>query len=141
MVSQKRPIWEEQGIYDLIQLSRVGPICNHAMLLVEIRFGEVSTNTFQLPCGMIAPTVFDLRSIVGLCPVGKDYEPFADSDFRFLSHGYSTFIVEHQGYSDVVDAHKHIKFLIYRLFRYIFFPRGGQITKMYVSLATRLHEG
>lgn len=43
--------WKDQGIYDLIHLSRVGPKYNSNMLISTILFWEGSTNTFHLRCG------------------------------------------------------------------------------------------
>lgn len=106
-------MWKEQGIYGLIQLSRVGLRYNHAMFLTTMCLWEVSTNNFHFPCGMITPTLFDLTAIVCLWHTGEDYEPFADTDFRISSHSYSTFIEEYQGSCDIVDSHEHIAFMTY----------------------------
>lgn len=110
------------------------------MLLVSMCFWEFSTNTFQLLCGMVTPTLFDIVGITDLWSSGEDYECSADSNFKILNHDYNTFIGEHQDSNDIVDACEHITFLTYWLFRYVFFPRMIQITKMYISLDTRLHE-
>lgn len=134
-------MWEEQGIYDLIQLSRVGPRYNPTMLFAVTCSWETYTNTFQLPCRMVTPILFDLVVIAGLRPSAEDYEPYAETNFNFSSHTYNTIIGEHQGSGGVVDAHEHIAFLTYWMCRYVFCPGGIQISKMYASLATLLHGG
>lgn len=132
-------MWEEQWIYDLIQLYKVGLICNLVMLLTAMCFWEISTNTFQVPFWMVTPTLLDLATIVGLWPSEEDYEPSADTDFKFSNHSYNTYIGEHQGSGDITDAPKHISFFTYWMCHYIFLPHGIQITKVYKSLVTRLH--
>lgn len=69
--SHKTPMWEEQGIYDLIQLSRVGPRYNPTMLLVAMCFWDICTNTFHLPCGMVTPTLFDIVLLSFFAPMGR----------------------------------------------------------------------
>lgn len=41
------------------------------MLLVSIFFWEGLTNTFQFPCGMLIPTLFDVATITCLSPLGE----------------------------------------------------------------------
>lgn len=36
---------------------------------------DISTNTFQLHCGMIMPTLLDVSSIIGLRPTDDVFEP------------------------------------------------------------------
>lgn len=60
---KKEQIWESQGIYHLIQLSRTGPKYNTNMLISSLYFWEGSTNTFQLCCGMITP-YFSMRLLL-----------------------------------------------------------------------------
>lgn len=110
------------------------------MLLAAMYFWEVSTNTFQQPCGMITPVLFYLVAIIGLWHNGEDYEPSVDTDFKISIHVYTAFIIEHRGSGNFIDTREHITFLTYWLCRYIFCPRGIQINKMHISMATQLHE-
>src|ERR1044072_4859023 len=71
----KGETWKEQVIFDLIQLSREKIKYNANMLLAAIHFWESSTHTFQIPCGMITPTLFDIAAITGLRPTGQTYDP------------------------------------------------------------------
>lgn len=44
--SQKGQFWKDQGLLDLIQISRVGPTYNQNMFLVALHILEGSMNTF-----------------------------------------------------------------------------------------------
>lgn len=55
-----------RGIFDLIQLSRTVLSYCQNMLVVSMYFLEITINTFQLPCGMVTPTLFDITAITGL---------------------------------------------------------------------------
>lgn len=67
---KKQTRWEELGIFDEIQLSRIAHRVNLSMLLASIFFWEGSTNMFHLPCGMLTPTLFDVVAITRLSPLG-----------------------------------------------------------------------
>lgn len=68
---KKEQFWKDRGIYDLIQLSKVGPKYNTNMLIPTLFFWEDSINTFHLRCGMVTHTLFDVSAITGLNPLGK----------------------------------------------------------------------
>lgn len=44
------------------------------MLVALLYFWENTTNTFQLSCGMLTPTLFDIATINGLRPTGKTFD-------------------------------------------------------------------
>lgn len=73
--TQKSQTWKDRGIYDLVQLSRVAYPYYQNMLFVALYFCESSTNTFQLPCGIITLTLFDVTTIIGLHPTGDSFNP------------------------------------------------------------------
>lgn len=50
------------------------------MMLDAFHFLEGSTNTFQLRCGMLTPTFFDIVSITGLRPIGEVFDPFVNTN-------------------------------------------------------------
>ncbi|KAI5442096.1 hypothetical protein KIW84_011242 [Lathyrus oleraceus] len=93
---------------------------------------------------MLTPTLFDLAAIVGLRPIRENYEPSRPTQinpgFNFSDGGFGIFITDHSDSIRDVDAYEHIMFLTYWLNLYVFFPRGDQILKMFVPLATQLHE-
>lgn len=60
---------------------------------------------------MVTPTLFDLADIASLWPSMEYYKPFDDTNFKFLSHSYSTLIEEHRGSGDVIDTREHTAFL------------------------------
>lgn len=45
------------------------------MFVAPLYFWEGTTNTFQFPCGMITPTLFDVEAIIGLRPTGGVFDP------------------------------------------------------------------
>lgn len=53
---------------------------------------------------------------------------------------YISFIKDHQGLRDRVNAHEHITFLTYWLSEYIFYARSVQVANKYVCLVTQFHE-
>lgn len=63
------------GIFDLIQVSMYADRVNLCMLLASLYFWEGSTNTFQLPCGILTPTLFDVATITGLSPLEETFDP------------------------------------------------------------------
>lgn len=66
---------KSRGIYDLIQLSRIGHLYFQNMFIATLYFWESSTNTFQLPCGMVTPTLFDIVAITGLLKTSDSFDP------------------------------------------------------------------
>src|ERR1044072_205201 len=141
--SAKGEIWKQQGIFDLIQISRKPIRYNHAMLLASIYFWESSTNTFQIPCGMITPTLFEVAAITGLRPTGQTYDPtkFKDqkSIFDTNSTSFSAFIDEHMGEDDVTDW-EHITFLTCWLTFFVFCSGSVQVAVRFITLAIKLHK-
>lgn len=73
--SKRQKQWEDLCIFDVIQISRTGPRYNPTMLLASIFLWEGSTNTFQFPCGMLTPTLFDVGGIIGLNPISETFTP------------------------------------------------------------------
>ena len=63
------------GIFDLIQLSKPGLKYDESLLSISMHFWEGLTNTLQLKCDMLTPTLFDVASITGLSPTGETFDP------------------------------------------------------------------
>ncbi|KAI5397964.1 hypothetical protein KIW84_063684 [Lathyrus oleraceus] len=97
--SQKRQFRKDQSLFDLIQISRVGPTYNQNMLLVALHFWEVLMDTFQLRYGMLTPTIFLVASITGLRPTGEVFDPFVDIDdiigFNSKRASFTNIITDH----------------------------------------------
>lgn len=72
---KKSQVWKDMGIFDMIQLSKVGPGYSQAMLVTSLYFWYSTHNTFHLPCRMMTPTLFDVSAIIGLRPTGETYDP------------------------------------------------------------------
>lgn len=115
------------------------------MLIASMCFWDISTNTFQLPCGMITPTFFDIAVMVGVRPIGLDFDPAkvtrTDLAFSFSWTTYCSFIEDHQEASKNIFVQEHIIFLTYWLLRYVFSTQSIQVAKTYMPITTQLHEG
>lgn len=75
----KSQVWKEMGIFELIQLLKIGPSYSQTMLLSSLYFWDSSHHTFHLPCSMMMPILFDITAITWLKPMGETY------DLDFLS--------------------------------------------------------
>ena len=111
-------------------------------------FWNKTTNTFQLPYGMITPILFELAAITGLRPTGKlihfnlvlDYVKAYNLDDSEAS--YSTFIRNNMGsLSTPMSDAEHVAFLSYWLNAVVFCSRSLQMQQRYYALAIILHEG
>ena len=113
------------------------------MLLATIHFWESSTNTFQLPYGMITPTLFDVAVITGLRPTGKVFDPTKVKNsreiFDFKGTGMANFKEENMGTEAEVSDHEHIAFLTYWLTFFIFCSSSIQVAVRFSNIAIQLH--
>lgn len=116
-VEKKKPkLYEKMGIYDLIQLSKVGPSYCQKNLVASLYFWESTSNTFHLPCGMVTRTLFDLVAIAGVRLTCEAFDPDVnDEDTINLDHTWETighYIEDHHNKAskEVSDA-RHIAFL------------------------------
>ncbi|WJX32837.1 hypothetical protein P8452_21118 [Trifolium repens] len=137
--------WKDAGLFELIQLSRVGPKYHQEMLVAALHFFESSTNTFHFECGMMTPTLFDVAAITGLSPLGETYDPaktsasieFAPKEKTFLKYIQENHAVGEEEVSDV----EHVAFLTLWLSHYIFCSSSLQVAKHFIPMAIQLHEG
>src|ERR1044072_9726509 len=77
---KKSQEWENLGILNLIQMSKLGFSYSHPFLLASLYFWDSTYNTFHLPCGMLTPPFFDIAAITGLSPIGETFDPNEDAD-------------------------------------------------------------
>lgn len=107
-------------------------------------FWEGPINTFQLPCGMLTPTLFDVAAITGLSLLGDIFDPTlpTEATFSIGQDSLQNYIEDHHNKDsiEVLDK-KHITFLTLWLSYYIFCPGSLQIAKSYINLAIQIHEG
>lgn len=144
-VQQKKGhVCKDHGIFDPIQLSRVGPKYNSHMLIVAIFFWESPTYTFHLPCGMITPTHFYIVAIVGLRPTGEIFDlariTKTKPKFTYDHPSYNTYIKENYASTENVGTQENTTFLTYWLSCYVFCSSSLQVAKKFVPLATQVHE-
>lgn len=122
---KKSQVWKYLGIYDLIQLSKVGPSYYQSMMVASLYFWESTTNNFHLPRGMMTPTLFDLATIIGLQPTGKALDPNISNEnainFDHNKASFGRYINDHHDTaSDEVSDTEHITFLALWLSRCCF---------------------
>jgi hypothetical protein len=120
--------WKDYGIYELIQLSTVGPKYQQEMLIAALHFFESSTNTFHFECGMMTPTLFDVAAITGLSPIGGTYDPARASQniaFDSKEKNFLKYIQEHHqaGEEDFLTS------------------KSLHVAKKFIPMAIKIHEG
>lgn len=140
----KSQTWKNMGIYDLIMLSKVGLDYSSTLLVSSMYFWYITHYTFQLPCGMVTLTLFDIAAITWLKPTGNTYDPDVESDnsigFSTSRAAYSTHIAHyHDKDIDTVFEIEDIAFLALWLSHCIFCSKSLQVTKKYLTLANQLH--
>ncbi|GAU28512.1 hypothetical protein TSUD_156690 [Trifolium subterraneum] len=137
-------LWKDFGIFDFIQLSRLGLKYQQEMIIAALHFFESSTNTFQFECGMMTPTLFDVAAITGLSPTGDTYDPtLAGSKIEpnIRAKSYTRYIEEQNQLKGEVSYEEHVAFLIFWLSQHVFCTRSLQVAKMFLPMAIQLHEG
>lgn len=112
------------------------PYCQN-MLVAALYFWESSTNTFQLPCGMVTPTLFDIVSITGLRPTDDNFEPNErDEDtinFNTNRASFGKYIKTYHNNNTVeVSDKEHFTFLALWLLRCIFCCKLLKEAKIYI---------
>lgn len=121
---KKKHFLMDLGIFNLIQVSRVGLKYNSHMLIASTCLWDTSTNMFHLPCGMITLTLFEIAAIIGLQPTGETFKisTKTKTNLRFTLNivTYNSFIKDHQASTYRVYSQEHIAFLIYWISRYVF---------------------
>lgn len=143
---KKSQVWKEVGIFDLIQLSKVGPCYCQTMLVSSLYFWDNTHHTFHFPCGMITPTLFDITAITGLKPTGETYDPDFMSKDTIGFDTYRVVFTTHISYYhdhdiDEVSDTEHITFLALWLSHCVFCSKSLQVAKKYFTLANQLHAG
>ena len=114
----------------------------------QIYFWSKTTNTLQLPYGMISPTLFELAATTSVRPIGKiihfDLIPNYVKAYNFNDSkpSYSAFILNNiRPPSITVFDAEHMVFLSYWLNAVVFCSRSLQMQPRYFPLAIMLHEG
>ncbi|RYR38145.1 hypothetical protein Ahy_A09g043108 [Arachis hypogaea] len=141
----KSAAWEALGIQDLLRLSHFSTSTLPWMIRAVTFFWNRTTNNFHLPCGMIGMSLLDVAAITGhpISPPDftSDMQPKQQYNITPTT-SYNDFIVHHMGAegSPITDD-EHVAFLFHWLNAIIFYSRMVQMQKLFVPLATLLHEG
>ncbi|RYR40055.1 hypothetical protein Ahy_A09g045720 [Arachis hypogaea] len=114
----KNADWKALGIHELLRLSHFSLTTYPWMIGAVTCFWNRTSNNFHLPCGMIGISLLDVVIY------------------------YSDFIAHNMGAEGTkITENEHVAFLFYWLNAILFCYRSIQISKLYLSLATLLHEG
>lgn len=121
------------------------PYCQN-ILAAFLYFLGSTINTFQLSCGMLTPTLFDVVDVLDLRPIGNNFDPNKSDedtvDFDINRASFDRYIEDYNVSSTTeVTAEEHIGFLALWLSRCIFCCRSLKVTKRYLTLSNQLHEG
>ncbi|RYQ95035.1 hypothetical protein Ahy_B08g090013 [Arachis hypogaea] len=141
----KSAIWGALGIQELLRLSHFSLTTHHWMIGAVTCFWNRTTNNFHLPCEMIGMSLLDVAAITGLPINSPDYTPDMQSKHQYnvvFNTSYSEFIAHNMGEdgTEITDS-EHVAFLFYWLNVTLFCSRSVQISKLFLPLATLLHEG
>lgn len=114
--AKKMKIWKKYGIYELIQLPRVGHPYWQNMLVVTLYFWESTTNTFQFPCGMATPILCNVEAIIDLRLTTKVFYPTErgkdTNGFNSNWASFARYINDHKDTTtEELRGIKHISFL------------------------------
>lgn len=134
------------GIFDLIQPSRTGPSYCQNLLVTSLYYWESTTNTFQLPCGMLTPTLFDVVAITDLRPDGDNF------DHNEQDKNKIEFDNNHDGFTKYIEdtmSLKPPKLLLksippswpYGSLDAYICCKSLKVAKRYLTLSNQLHEG
>lgn len=144
--AKKAAIWEEQNIFNLIQLSRYGPKYDILLILAALHFWDSTTHSLHLKCGMLSPTLFDVAAIIGLKPLGDTFNPKQTSntygfDFDLAEANFNPYISAHHiTTTEEVSDLEYLAFLTLWLSTFVFCSRSIQVAKVYIPLAIQIHE-
>ncbi|KAM5587447.1 hypothetical protein ABKV19_006077 [Rosa sericea] len=136
--------WKKANIYDPIMLSARRFFPDKPLLSAAFCFWNSSSNTMDLPVGMMSVSLLDVAAIAGFRPHGTTYDCTAQlkpkTKFRHGRHfEYGSWIDYHNSdKSNKVVDQEHIAFLLYWLCRYVFCVPSG-ISKEWSHLAEVLH--
>lgn len=77
-MNELEPIWKKKwmdnGIYELIMLSKVTAIAKPELLTTTLLFYNNRTNTFDFRMGPMSLTVLDMAQVFELRPLGKNID-------------------------------------------------------------------
>ncbi|KAM1040439.1 hypothetical protein ACFX2C_029719 [Malus domestica] len=161
--------WMNNGIYELIMLSKPTIIPKPELLATSLLFWNSGTNTFDFHMGPMSPTILDMAQVFGLRPSGKIvgvtqyWDPSSSSiaesfgssasflqleynSATFKSYGTSfkgfiPFVKENFG-SNSSHANKdqeHMYFLLYWLNKHVFPNKSKGVKFEWIPLVEALH--
>ncbi|RYR77666.1 hypothetical protein Ahy_A01g002222 [Arachis hypogaea] len=141
----KNASWGALGIHELLKLSHFSLTTHPWMIGAVTCFWNRTTNNFHLPCGINGISLLDVAAITGLPFNLPDYTSDMQPKCQYnivLNSSYSEFIAHNMGREGTkITDNEHVAFLFYWLNAILFCSLSVQMSKLYLSLATLLHEG
>ncbi|RYR53670.1 hypothetical protein Ahy_A06g028879 [Arachis hypogaea] len=145
LAPSKNVAWGALGIQDLLRLSHFSPSTLPWMIKAVTFFWNRITNNFHLPCRIIGMSLLDVDAITGL-PISppdftSDMQPRQQYNISPTTSS-SDFIAHHMGAEgSTITDDEHVAFLFYWLNAIVFCSRSVQMSKLFLPLASLLHEG
>lgn len=143
---EKSQLLKEMGLYDMIQLSRVGPGYGQNMVIASLYFWDSTHNTFHFPCGILTTTLFNIVVIAGFRPTGEVFDPsdMNENTINFDTNraAFTHYISDHHNTkNDEVSNEEHIALLALWLSRCILCSKSLQVAKRFLTHENQLHVG
>ncbi|RYQ91918.1 hypothetical protein Ahy_B09g097977 [Arachis hypogaea] len=140
----KNADWRALGIHELLRLSHFS-LTTYPWMIGDVTcFWNKTTNNFHLPCGMIGMSLLDVAAITRLPINSLDCTPDMQPKRQYnivLTNSYSDFIAHNMGAECTkITENEHVAFLFYWLNAILFCSQSIQMSKLYLPLATFLHE-
>ena len=137
--------WKTLRIYELVQLSWHPIQLNPTMLGASFYFWNRTTNTLEIPYGMVGPTLFEVAAITGLHLTGKvimsNMSPTHQYRVNMSQTAYFAYIKNNMGMlGSAVSNHEHVTFLLYWLNSIVFCSKSVKAQTTLLPLAALLHE-
>ncbi|KZV23666.1 hypothetical protein F511_06996 [Dorcoceras hygrometricum] len=140
--------WKSVGLWNLIEMSKVGMSRQSSLFDCMIRFWSPCSNAFLFPWGPMSPTLYDIHLFTGLPLIGPD-SPYLINDSsapklappRYCFPLYRAVVKQYESYPDVPSVTEHIMFLWVLICQYLFCPISGKPSSEYLPLACSLSTG
>ncbi|KZV21476.1 hypothetical protein F511_08241 [Dorcoceras hygrometricum] len=140
--------WKSQGLWNLIEMSKVGMSRQSVLFDCMLRFWSPASNAFLFSWGPMSPTLYDVYLFTGLPLVGPD-SPYLIDDpsapklahLRYCFPSYRAMVIQYEACPDVPSVTEHVMFLWVLVCQYLFCPISGKPSAEYLPLACSLSTG
>lgn len=140
--------WKLQGLWHLIQISKVKISKQSVLLDGLLRFWSPSCNAFIFPFGPLSVTLFDISLLLDLPTLGHDSPYFINDPSapelappRFCFPSYKAVVSQWGSLTGDPSPTEHVMFLWVLICHYIFCPASGKPSAELLPLASSLSTG